>query len=417
MEKKIREYVQHYFRNDRREDIDSLINEIIANLLDKYHHYLQSGDDEETAYVNTIKSMGDFFDQTQTSSEYNLKPTWADVALVVSIILGVFSVVSLVLASSLAYILIILSIGSFGAAAYFLYASSQYALLQDCDVLAHNLLLKKLFKYLKSAFISWTISLSVMFGQLLASIVFLIQGSTFASLMLQGGIWTIIVIYSITFFLSFGIFIALFYLLYLRLRYRYTDLTGETTLKSHITDVKTFLYMDSSTPQEKYDQLGRKILLGVNQIIHSKGYVLILSLLLILSTFFMIGYFWHYSIGQSAQEIKLTLWSALQLSDWSLIAGLFLGYGLVLVVLILNTKQKRHLWFLLVILMLSCYIHFSTMQGIVELHLGKFPYSAFSHMDSLFYDVMTYVIFANLLLSILFGIVNKVRLYQKKQVH
>ena len=341
MEKKIKEYVHHYFRNDRREDIDSLINEIIANLLDKYHHYLQSGDDEETAYVNTIKSMGDFFDQTQTSSEYNLKPTWADVALVVSIVLGVFSVVSLVLASSLAYILIILSIGSFGAAAYFLYASSQYALLQDCDVLAHNLLLKKLFKYLKSAFISWTISLSVMFGQLLASIAFLIQGSTIANLMIQGSIWIIIVIYLITFILSFAVFISLFYLLYLRLHHRYTDLTGETVLKSHITDVKTFLYMDDYTNQRKYDQLGRKILHGVDQVIHSKGYVLIITLLLLVSTFFIIGYLWQYFIGQSTVEVKLTLWSVLYLNDFVLYIGLKLGYGLMITVLILNYKQKR----------------------------------------------------------------------------
>jgi len=127
MEDKIREYVNYQFRFDNREDIEEMKEEIIANLIDRYHEYLKEGKSKQEAYIEAIKQMGNFANvEEDIDNEFSLKPSIADVSLVVAMILSVFGLLLLFMNFLAGAITTVISIVCFSSASYYMYANSQY---------------------------------------------------------------------------------------------------------------------------------------------------------------------------------------------------------------------------------------------------------------------------------------------------
>lgn len=158
MEEKIRQYVNYRFRFDRRPDVEELKEEIIANLIDRYYEKLNAGKTEEEAYVESIPSMGNFSEYDNVPYEYSFKPSFSDIFLVCSVMTSIFSSLLTFVSSALGILVLMLSMLFFGSAARYLYAYSQYVRKEELDIPKHNLLITKIFKYVKTNFIFWAIS-------------------------------------------------------------------------------------------------------------------------------------------------------------------------------------------------------------------------------------------------------------------
>ncbi len=147
MHDKIRQYVNYQFRFDERNDIEELKEEIIANLIDRYEEYRQKGLTEEEAYIEAIKSMGDFsqHEYNKISEEYSIKPQIPDILLMCGAILSIFGMILTLFNGIVGTIITAISILLFSGSAYYLYSYSQYIRKQHMDIEKHNLLLTKIF--------------------------------------------------------------------------------------------------------------------------------------------------------------------------------------------------------------------------------------------------------------------------------
>lgn len=113
MEEKIIEYVNYRFRFRKGKDVEESKAEIIANLTDRYYDLLKEGKSMQEAYVEAIRSFGSFTDDLTGESadnDFNVKPSLADIALVVGAILSVFGVFTSLISFTLGLILTIISI-------------------------------------------------------------------------------------------------------------------------------------------------------------------------------------------------------------------------------------------------------------------------------------------------------------------
>ena len=88
MNEKLKSYVDYYFRFDEREDIEEVKAEVLGNLIDRYEEYLEKYD-EEKAYVEAIKSMGDF----KVNEEIVEDPLLVDTGLLISLVTAIFALV------------------------------------------------------------------------------------------------------------------------------------------------------------------------------------------------------------------------------------------------------------------------------------------------------------------------------------
>src|SRR5690554_6936637 len=143
MKEKIRQYVNYQFRFDKREEIEEIKEEITANLIDRYNEYLDSGKSTEQAYIEAIKSMGDFSDNPENdiSSEYSIKPSIPDILLLCSTILSIFGLLIILFSNVTGTIVTVISIVLFSGSAYYLYSYSQYIRKEEMNIEKHNLLL------------------------------------------------------------------------------------------------------------------------------------------------------------------------------------------------------------------------------------------------------------------------------------
>ncbi len=244
METKIRQYVNYQFRFDNRSDIEELKEEIIGNLTDRYHEYLNNGKSPEDAYIEAIKSLGDFSDKryNEIPDEYSFKPSVPDILLLSGAILSVFGLLFTFFSNVIGAIVTAISIILFSGAAYYLYSYSQYVRKQFMDIEKHNLLLTKIFKYMKTCFAFWALSLSFILASLIISkitnyaILFNLKSITFKSF--KGYILAYIIFFTV----AFLIFLLIFMNIYNRLMYRYYILTGSKHLKGKIRESYEYLY-------------------------------------------------------------------------------------------------------------------------------------------------------------------------------
>ena len=240
MEKKIKDYVNYQFRFDNREDIEDLKAEIIANLIDRYYELLEKLNNPEQAYIEAIKQMGDFTngEGIKISEDFSIKPSIPDILLLAGAILSIFGLILVLYHAVVGTIITAISILLFSGSAYYLYSYSQYVLKNYMDIDKHNILLKKIFKNMKTCFVFWAISLSLILAKLISAS---ILSLTISGSIDYNTIYNLFIFSFFVFILSLIILLIIFYFIYQRLINHYYYLTGDSNLKSSITDSYNFL--------------------------------------------------------------------------------------------------------------------------------------------------------------------------------
>lgn len=298
MEEKIRKYVDYQLRFDERDDIDDLKSEITTNLIDRYNEYIASDNSPEEAYISAIKYMGDFSENkiNAISEEYDMKPSIPDVLLMSGAILSIFGLCITMFSPVTGTLVTALSILLFSSSANYLYSYSQFVRKQYMDIDKHNMLLRKIFKYIKTSFVFWALSLSLIMSLLIIKISGLLVIFDTKDL-------DYIEFYIILFLVSLIVFLLIFKSIYNRLIHRYYFLTGTTSLKGKIQDGYEFLY-------------------GNNQknIILTKEFILILGLFMLIP--------------------QLMMTFILFVSNWILALAPLLALGMNIILAILSLKEK-----------------------------------------------------------------------------
>ncbi len=244
---KIKSYVEYVLKVNKIDDKE-MFEEIVANLIEKYHHYLDEGLTEDKAYVETIKTIGDFnIKEEVIDDKYEYRPNWANISLWISLGLAVLSTLSLFLSVSVSIVLIAISISLHIGSSYYLYHLSQYVLKEEKDIAKHNNLLKTIFTNLKTTFIFWNINLSywisLIINRLLAPFITLNGGviTDYRDLVL------IYFFYVFVFLISFIVLFIIFRSIYLIIEKKYFDLTKEDNLDNLIS--RSGLFKSSINPK------------------------------------------------------------------------------------------------------------------------------------------------------------------------
>lgn len=335
MEDKIRKYVDYQFRFDKRENLDDLKEEIVANLLDRYHEYLRNGKDPQEAYIEAIKSMGDFTEDhsNEIPSEYSFKPTIPDILLMCSTIMSIFGLIIFFLSNIIGTIITAISIITYSCSAYYLYSYSQYVRKEEMDIEKHNLLLSKIFKYLKTNFIFWVINLSFIFTSLimgLISSIVLIDPE--AALFTDVG--TFILVYMILYCIFLTILIIIFYKIYQRLMNYYYLLTGTNYIKSKIHESWEFLF-------------GKDMKNKLRRFIITNDFIAIILILMMFINFFILVKLKHIDLNFGIIIYKNELYISYILKYFFskhitevLLAVFFLIYNIIFIVITFTKRIK-----------------------------------------------------------------------------
>jgi len=356
MEQKIREYVNYQLRFDKRDDIDELKEEIIANLTDRYNDLLNQYNDQEKAYVEAIKQMGDFSGNcfNNVPDDFSIKPSIPDIALLIGAILSVFGLLFLFINTALGAVITVISIITFSGTAYYLYSYSQYVRKNHMDIDKHNALLKKIFKNMKTSFVFWSISLSIILSKIVMSIVGAIIIFFYTAdidindptsiTMINPRLITFITV--VLFVILLIIFLSIFNNIYNNLIDKYYFLTGETSLQGSIEENFYLLRNKKSKEQTQW----------LSNIINYKYLIPIFGLLYIIpSLLFRIKI--NYSSGSSGITIILgAIIESLVDSDTIFIAIPILLLSIAIIFIIIRSliKKERND----VILIVSYYLWF-----------------------------------------------------------
>jgi hypothetical protein len=237
MREKIRVYVEHQFRFKKDEATKELIEEIVANLEDTFDAIKIKNENDELAYIETIKKMGDFHQSDEKPKEV-IKPSLIDTFLVISVILSIFGLLLVFFNVLIAFFITTTSIILYAASSNHLYQLAEFAKNKEMDIEKHNIHLKKIFRFMKTNFIYWAISLvliiSIIPTNLITGLSIYFTFGNLSSLDVDYMVKTALIVTIITFVIS-GTLITVFFIhLYKLLNDKYHELTGETTIKSYI---------------------------------------------------------------------------------------------------------------------------------------------------------------------------------------
>ncbi|QVK17577.1 hypothetical protein KHQ81_12060 [Mycoplasmatota bacterium] len=279
--------------------------------------------------------MGDFSENKMNDipNEYSVKPSIPDILLMSGAILSIFGLLITFFSAVAGIIFTALSILLFSGSAYYLYSYSQYVRKQYMDIEKHNMLLKKIFKYMKTSFIFWAISLSLIMASLVMNLItqmVLIDPTK----VIFSSISEYLFIYFILFFIALLIFLLVFREIYKRLMHQYYFLTGTTNLKGKIRESYEFLYGRNKSK---------------NSILFSKRFLPILGIILILLHLSLpfewkdSGNYWFFTILLSG------LIEFMHKPYWIIAVGplFFLIMNIIFIVLTLTDKIKKQ-WILVV---------------------------------------------------------------------
>lgn len=233
MHQKIIDYVNYQFRFDKRENIESIKQEMIANLIDRYDDLISKGIDEKTAYIETVKRIGnlDETNENKVDDMYIQKPSWALVSMMTVSVLAIGGL-ALSLISNLVGLLITLgSIGLFATASYALYADSQHRRALEHDIDSQKSYFQIILKTFNRNYIIWSMAIAIVFSSLILNFIFLLSADSISQIVLEGSFGQVIAAFL---FVWFIIFIILFVILkslqgYLYKKYIY--ITGDSMSK------------------------------------------------------------------------------------------------------------------------------------------------------------------------------------------
>ncbi|AIO18831.1 hypothetical protein KQ51_00952 [Candidatus Izimaplasma bacterium HR1] len=239
MHKKIREYVDFKLKSDHSEDHEEKKEEIISNIIDRYDELYEKTKDKSYSYVEAIKTFGDF--PADSTDEDSYKPLVAEMFLVSATVISVISLIVTLLSGVAGAIVVGISITLYAVGAVYLYQYSKFIQREEYDIQKYTSFIDKVFSYMKTNFVFWAISLSLIFTRMIYGIVVL-----FATVMTMDTLgiedfYGIITFSVIGFLIVFAIIGSLFIGLYRRLIKKYTDLSGNNDVKSIGLKAKEFI--------------------------------------------------------------------------------------------------------------------------------------------------------------------------------
>lgn len=271
MKGKIEQYVNHYFRFDKRDGLESLKEEIIGNLCDRYDAAIDSGLSEQEAYLSAVKSMGDFNAPSMDSDdETSVLPGLPEYLLPVSAILAIFAFILILLNGVVGGVLTAISIALYAVGGYYLYSKAMVVKSKELDIELHNHYLKRIFTYMKTSFFFWSINIAYLISLLIQMIsnwiVLMMKLSINPDLnRIQATIQMFVAISIIAFAVSFVVLMILSEHLYHRLKVKYYLLTGEKELKGKIKSSYEFI-QNMEIPQRRDLRLFLSYVFGLGSV-------------------------------------------------------------------------------------------------------------------------------------------------------
>jgi hypothetical protein len=252
MKDKIRKYVEYQFRFQNDQETKELIEEIVANLCDRYDALYQSYLDEDKAYLEAIKQMGEF--KMNHEKGEAIKPSIMDMFLVVSIILAIFGLIIIFFHLLTGIIITALSIILYAIASNHLYQLANYAKIKEMDIEKHHMLLSKIYKFMKTNFIFWAISLTLIIATIPSKIIMgLSVYYTFGSLDpsdFESIVQTAVISSFVVFILSAVVISLILSNVYRKLQEKYIYLVGEAHQESYLKDATHLIDMKKRSLKE-----------------------------------------------------------------------------------------------------------------------------------------------------------------------
>lgn len=238
MKNKINSYVKYIFNINNIKD-DEMFLEVTTNLHDRYQSLIEEGLHEEDAYLKTIDTLGDFnFSDPKIEESFNYKPSWANIALWVSLGLAVIATIVLLLNNTMSILFTGISISLYIGSSYYLYHLSQYTLKEEKDINKHNELLKGIFKNLKTSFIFWNINISYWITSVIASLILTLTSTSVLDPSVD--VLDVVLAYAIIFIVIFSIIFIIFRNVYLNIEKKYFELTQQEKLVSYVKEASVF---------------------------------------------------------------------------------------------------------------------------------------------------------------------------------
>jgi len=299
---KLKSYVDYYFRFDEREDIEEVKAEVLGNLIDRYEEYLEKYD-EEKAYVEAIKSMGDF----KVNDDIVEDPLLVDTGLLISLVTAIFALIGILFNNILGVVLVMVSISLFVASAYILVGKAKVFIEEEKDIERSKYHLQKIFSYMKASFTFWSITLSLLGAKLLYSVVL--------SMAFLGGMnngfyeedFVILLVLSfVVFLLLLVVLLVLSRVIYARLMHQYYLMTGDQDVESKVQ--KGLSFIKNSSPNEK-DQV-RGIF---TKVLGAKYFVRL-----------YLAFFWLVALPFNLEIVYRSMW------NWRMDYGSFLQFVLMI---------------------------------------------------------------------------------------
>ncbi len=231
MEDRIKKYVEYHFRFKRGKEKEDLVEEVSGNLIDYFYQKSEAYGDEDRAYRETIARLGDFSDvNPEAARQFSLMPGIYDVGLITAAVLSAFGLVAVFLHTSIAFILTVLSISMFVASAYYTYHKAQYEKNVNGDIDTFYLYLDKSFSYLKTAFVFWALTFSLLLAGMFANVIMFMNAASnpFEAF---DNIGELVLVYFFSFVLAAIIIGIFFYMLYERIMAHYRFISGKEDLE------------------------------------------------------------------------------------------------------------------------------------------------------------------------------------------
>lgn len=320
MYNKIKSYVSYQLRFDSSSDKNEKIDEITANIFDKYEELLKETNNREQSYIEAIKTMGDF---GQENLEKTHDPNIAEMLLLTGTILSVFGLLLTFISTLAGGLVIALSIVSYAVGAMYLYQKSQYIKQEEFDLDKHKHYLTKIFSYLKTNFIFWAIGLSLLITKIVHSLLgTLIVLSSSQSVMDMGDLRNLIILSLFIFVILFVVFLLIFKSYYNKLLTKYYFLTGEKSLEGVHNKAQQFMNEDNMSLSSS----------EIRKLLNSKYFYVILSILP------MVLYFVMFVDGVNSIINSDFSWEN---DPVLLITQLILGLTLSLTLLVLCIRQMK----------------------------------------------------------------------------
>lgn len=326
MYKKINDYIDYIFKLNNLKN-DELKAEVNGNLISKYDDLLNQGLNQEKAYIETIKTIGDFnLDESNIKEKFTYKTNWANIAMTISLALAVIATIALFLHTPTSIIVFAISISFYVGAAYYLYHESQHVMKVEKDVLKHNELLKSIFTYLKTVFIFWSVNISYWLSSIITDNVlynFILYSAGSGNLDPTDifGLFMFRLIIAVIFFV---ILLFLSIVIYNNLESKYYDLTKDNNLKSYL-ETTSFL----------------KFNVKLKNIIKTVLY----TLLTVIYILFIVFYKFHIIVTEGSLSIKIYAKMTEFPTTFSVniiyIASVILLFGGIITLIISLIKEKR----------------------------------------------------------------------------